>query len=90
MVIRIRVTRPEFEAASNHGYVYGQIIRRRIFPVYVELGIESNYLPFPKDDPKTEYRFFKDCHLYLAETEEQLDREEYLSESLGIAIVIYS
>jgi len=37
----------------------------------------------------TEYKFFRDCNVYVAKTEEQLDAEDYILEHLGVAVVIY-
>lgn len=44
MVLRIKTIREEFEAAEDSGYVYGEIRRQKIFFVYVELGIEEEYI----------------------------------------------
>ncbi len=89
MTLRIKTTRIDFDAAADGGYVYGQIIRRVRLPVYVELGIEQEYIPSPQDNPMTEYKFFRDCNVYVAKTEEQLDAEDYILEHLGVAVVIY-
>lgn len=89
MTFRIRVSRIDFDAASNEGYVYGQIVRQGKLAVYVELGVEKDYTPSQSDDPVTEYRFFSDCNVYVAETEDELDREVYLAQQLGVAVIIY-
>jgi hypothetical protein len=49
-MIRVKTLREEFEAGENGGYVYGEIQRRRSFPVYVELGIEQEYIPSSQDN----------------------------------------
>jgi hypothetical protein len=88
-MIRVKTIRAEFEAARSSGYVYGQIVRQTVFPVYIELGKEREYTASPNDNPNTEYRFFAKCSVYVAETEDQLDRENYLATSLGVDVVIY-
>lgn len=89
MKTSIKTIRAEFEAAHSNGYVYGQIVRQEVFPVYVELGSEREYIPSPNDDPMTEYRFFTNCTIYAAETEEQLDRGQYVATMSGVSVVIY-
>lgn len=89
MTSKIRTIRAEFEAARSNGYVYGQIIRQDVFPVYVELGSEREYIPSPNDDPMTEYRFFTNCTIYAAETEDQLDRGQYIAIMPSVSVVIY-
>lgn len=88
-MIRIKTVGAEFDAANSNGYVYGKILRQEIFPVYVELGAEQEYIPSPNDDPMTEYRFFTKCTVYVAETEAQLDRGQYVATSSGVTVVIY-
>lgn len=89
MVIRVRTVREEFEAGEDGGYIYGEIQRQRNFPVYVELGTEAEYIPSAKDDLKTEYKFFTGCNVFVAENDQQLDREEYLFSSLNVTVIIY-
>ncbi len=81
--------REEFEAAENDGYVYGYIQRTKALPVYVELGIEAEYIPSDKDNSQTEYKLFKWCSIFVAETDEQLDNREYISQSLDVTVIIY-
>lgn len=89
MVVRVRTVREEFEAAEDGGYVYGEIQRQKSFPVYVELGTEEEYIPSPKDDPRTDYRLFRGCNVFVAETDEQLDRGEYIYSSIEVKLIIY-
>jgi hypothetical protein len=89
MAIRIKTIREEFEAAENNGYAYGYIQRTRAFPVYVELGIEEEYIPSDKDNSQTEYKLFRSCNVFVAETDEQLDNGEYISQSLNVTVIIY-
>ncbi len=89
MVLRVKTPSEEFDAAENDGYVYGEIRRAKIFPVYVELGQETDYIPSSRDDPNTKYIIFKRCNIYLSETEEQLDRGEYISETSNVTVIIY-
>ncbi len=88
-MIRIKTIREEFEAAEENGYVYGEIIRKKSFPVYIELGREVNYIPSPSDNPKTDYRLFRECHIFVAETNEQLDREDFVYDQEGESVIIY-
>ena len=88
-VLRIRTTREEFEAAEEGGCVYGEIPRQITIPVYVELGMEADYIPSPKDNPRTEYRLFAGCNVYIAEKEEELDRGEYIARQLNTAVIVY-
>jgi hypothetical protein len=57
--------------------------------LYVDLGTEHNYQPSAKDDPNTEYKIFRTCSVYIAETEEKLDRGEYVSSTKGTTVIIY-
>lgn len=89
MVIRVRAVREEFEAGADGEYVYGEIQRQKNFSVYVELGKEEEYISSSNDDPKTEYRLFRKCNIFVAENDEQLNREEYISSSRGVTVIIY-
>lgn len=88
-MIRVKTVREEFKASENGGYVYGEIQRQRSFPVYVELGVEKEYIPSSQDNLKTEYRLFHKCNVFVAETDEQLDRGEYIYSSLNVTVIIY-
>lgn len=55
----------------------------------MELGIEREYRPSPNDDPNTEYRLFIACTVYYAETEEQLDDEQYVAVEENVTVIIY-
>lgn len=65
------------------------MIKRKNFPVYVELGIEEDYRYSPSDNINTRYRFFNHCNIFVAETDEQLDREEYLTSMKDESVTIY-
>jgi hypothetical protein len=88
--IRVKAIREEFDAAISDGCVYGEVIRQTTFYVYVELGKEIEYNLSPKDDPNTEYKMFISCNVFFTQTQEQLDREEYVSESLNSTVIIYT
>ncbi|ACK72068.1 hypothetical protein PCC7424_3687 [Gloeothece citriformis PCC 7424] len=66
-------TREEFEEAESQGSVYGYYNGRTNMCAYVELGIKGIYQPKPKDDPKTTYKIFYHCNIYLAKTMEILE-----------------
>jgi hypothetical protein len=69
------LTRVEFNNATASSSVYGKY-RQGIF-VYIELGKELTYEPHPNDDPRYEYRLFKDCYIEYAATLEILISGEY-------------
>lgn len=89
MILRIKTLREEFDSAVSGGYVYGEIIRKKPFPVYADLGTEKPYEPSTNDDPNTEYRIFRNCSVYIAETEEKLDRGEYVSSTKDTTVILY-
>ena len=45
MVIRIKATKGEFNAACTNGCVYGEMRGKRGVYVYAELGQEKDYIP---------------------------------------------
>lgn len=84
MVLRIQVTRSEFNAAESNGAVYGLLKGRRGLYAYAELGKEVEYIPRTNDDPKTEYRMFRNCDAFFATSLEQLDADDFKGEELNI------
>jgi hypothetical protein len=88
--IRIKAIREEFDAAISDGCVYGEVIRQTTFYVYVELGKEIEYNLNPKDDPNGEYKMFVNCNVFFTQTQEQMDREDYVSENLNLTVIIYT
>ena len=88
MLLRIKVSRTEFQAACSDGWVDGQLQGRQGLYVYAELGQEQEYITRPNDDPKTSYRIFQGCAAYFARSQEQLDNGNYESENLANATVI--
>jgi hypothetical protein len=89
MAIKIKADREEFALATDNGAVYGKVIRATAISVYVELGRELRYNPSPRDDENAEYKQFSGCTIYYAETDEQLDRGEYLNITKDSIVVIY-
>ncbi len=78
--------RLEFEdATSNEGF-YGKY--KGMF-AYVQLGTEREYQEQPGDDPKTQYRFFKNCDVEYSETEDQLESGIYQYKDERVNVVIY-
>jgi hypothetical protein len=77
-IVVVKTPDEEFQSAESYGYVYGYIIRRQRFPVYVNLGEEKEYIPSFADDDKTEYRIFQNCIVYVSETDENLDNKNYI------------
>ena len=89
MTLRIQVTRDEFDAAESSGAVYGLLKGRRGLYVYVELGLEEEYIPRHDDDPKTEYRKFLHCNTFFAATIEQLEAGRSEVERYDVTVIIY-
>jgi hypothetical protein len=89
MAIRIKVNRAEFDDAVSEGAVYGKVIRSTVIPVYVELGKRIEYDPNARDDEDAEYRQFSKCTIYYAESDEMLDRGEYLSITENSTVIVY-
>ena len=65
------LTKEEFNAACTNGSVYGKV--KGVF-VYVELGKEEEYKERQNDNPKTDYRFFRNCVIEYSETIEQCEQ----------------
>lgn len=91
MILRVKaVNSNEFSAACSDGGVYGRLRGRSDLYVYADLGQEKEYIPNPKDDPKTEYRMFTDCDAYFADTEQQLRDGDFRAEELhDVTLVVY-
>jgi hypothetical protein len=89
MAFRVKVTRPDFDIAESDGWVDGLLQGRRGLYVYVELGKEMEYVTRPSDDPMTEYRIFRNCSVFFANTREQLDTCEFDGQELNVTVIIY-
>lgn len=89
MVAVIKTSKLDFDSAESYGYIYGYIIRQEVFPVYVELGKEKEYIPSAKDNEKTEYKLFINCSVLISETDEKLDEQEYVQIIEHISVKIY-
>lgn len=88
MIVRIKASNAEFEAACAGGCVYGELRGKRGLYVYAELGAEREYIPSPKDNPDTEYRMFVRCNVSFAKTSEQLANGDFEAEELPDATVV--
>ncbi|BDA76543.1 unknown protein (plasmid) [Calothrix sp. PCC 7716] len=73
MALRVKVEREDFSRAISNGWVDGLVQGRKGLWVYVELGTEQEYIPSPNDDARTEYRLFRGCDVFFAESREQLE-----------------
>jgi hypothetical protein len=89
MAIKIKADLEEFALAIANGAVYGKVIRAIVIAVYVDLGNSEIYRPSPKDDPNAEYKKFSGCTIYYAESDEKLDKREYLNITRNCTVVIY-
>lgn len=90
MALRVKVTREDFESASSDGWVDGLVQGRKDVWVYVELGTEQEYIPSSNDNPRTEYRLFRGCDTFFADSQEQLEALNYDGQILNVAVILYS
>jgi len=87
-MIRIRVTRSEFKLACSHGCVYGEIVKRGIIYAYVELGNERPYQS--QETLKIDVKYFINCTVFFAESEEDLQAGKFEAEKLPhVAVLIF-
>lgn len=91
MALRVKVEREDFELATSNGWVDGLVQGRKGFWAYVELGYEQEYIPSPNDDPRTEYRLFRGCDVFLAESQEQLESvtDNSNAKLTNITVILY-
>lgn len=91
MALRVKVTRADFESAQSDGWVDGLVQGRKGLWAYVELGAEQEYIPSPNDDPRTEYRLFRGCDVFLAESQEQLEslNNNANAELINVTVILY-
>jgi len=76
----------EFNAACTRGSVYGKY--RGTF-VYVELGEEEEYRERPHDDPKTNYRFFRNCKVEYSDTIEECQQgtSQLVDQNVNVVLI---
>lgn len=89
MSLRVKVSHEDFNEAESNGWVDGQVQGKSGVWVYVELGIEVDYLPQTNDNPKTDYRCFRMCDVFYATTQEMLENEEWLLTDSNVTVIIY-
>lgn len=89
MVLRIKVSSSEFQAASAGGWVDGLFQGRKNLFSYIELGEEKEYIPSPQDDPRTSYRIFTGCDIFFARSQRQLHSGDYEASQLNATVIIY-
>ncbi|MBW4635769.1 MAG: hypothetical protein KME30_28985 [Iphinoe sp. HA4291-MV1] len=89
MILRIKVSRNDFNAATSDGWVDGLVQGREGLYTYVELGKEQEYIPKPTDDPKTEYRMFRGCSVFFATSLKRLAEGYYEAEESNVTVIIY-
>ncbi len=89
MLLRIKVSRLDFQAACSDGWVDGQWQGKKGMYVYSELGLEQDYISGVNDDPKTSYRIFQNCAVFIAKSQEQLESEEYEANFPSVTVIIY-
>lgn len=89
MLLRIKVSRLDFQAACSNGWVDGQLQGKKGMYIYSEIGLEQEYISSAKDDPKTSYRIFQDCTVFLAKSQEQLNIGDYEANLSNVTVIIY-
>ncbi|MBW4505125.1 MAG: hypothetical protein KME64_01180 [Scytonematopsis contorta HA4267-MV1] len=89
MVLRVKVTRLDFESAASDSWVDGLLQGKKGLWVYVELGTEQEYIPSPSDDPRTEYKLFRGCDVFFARSQEQLEQGNYEAEQINVTVILY-
>ncbi|NJM68626.1 MAG: hypothetical protein HC851_24680 [Acaryochloris sp. RU_4_1] len=91
MLKRIKVEKIDFDEAEDDGFVYGKDLSRRLYnSVYIELGQEKPYSPASSDDSRTDYRFFRNCNVHYAESDQQADLENFNESIWDVSVVIYN
>lgn len=88
-MLTVKTIEAEFNSAKSFGYVYGYIVRKERFSVYVELGKEQDYILSSGDNTDTEFKFFVNSTVYIAETDEQLDKQNYVQVIKYINVRLY-
>jgi hypothetical protein len=87
MIKRIKALNElEFESAKSGEAVYGKY--KGLF-VYIELGMEGEYQEKPQDDPKTQYRFFRQCKVEYSTTEEESEQGIYQYNETDVDLILY-
>jgi len=87
MVKRVRASSlVEFELAASNGCVFGRWLK---LYVYVELGAQGEYRESEREEQSTRRKLFRNCTVYYAETEEQIDNEDYAYDSEEDILIVY-
>ncbi|MBV9386769.1 MAG: hypothetical protein JOZ78_10120 [Chroococcidiopsidaceae cyanobacterium CP_BM_ER_R8_30] len=87
MVKRIRASnQQEFKAATSEGAVYGKYLG---VYVYAELGKEELYRGSVKDDSNTQYKLFRNCRVFYAETLEDLRAGIFVHETDENILIVF-
>ncbi|MFN6568250.1 hypothetical protein [Dendronalium sp. ChiSLP03b] len=89
MLIRVKVSKAFFNKVQSNEWIDGLFQGNQGCWVYVELGEEYEYISSPKDDPKTEYRIFRGCDVFYADSLENLENEKYLGSAENQTVIIY-
>jgi|GEM_PF-2975952 len=87
MVKRIRATSfREFELATSNGCVFGKWLK---LYVYVELGKQGVYREIEGEESFTQRKLFRNCTVYYAETQSQIDAEKYTFVTEEDILIVY-
>jgi hypothetical protein len=90
MVLRVKVERSDFESATSYGWVDGLVQGRKDVCAYVELGAEQEYILSSRDNPRTEYRLFRECDVFFADSQEKLEALNYDGQVYNVTVILYS
>lgn len=90
MVLRIKASSKEHEAACSEGCVYGRPNGHKDCFAYAELGAEDeSYVPNSRCDSREEHRLFTNCRVYFATTEENLNEGKYEREFYEGKVLVF-
>jgi hypothetical protein len=90
MALKVKVTHEDFDLSTPFdSWVDGLVKGQTGLWVYVELGEEQEYIPRPKDNPKTDFRLFTGCDVYYGDSQEQLEAGNYKAEEHDVTVIIY-
>ncbi len=79
-MLQVKTNALEFNNAESNGYIYGYVIRKHKFSVYINLGEEVPYNTTKTDHENTKYRLFRNCTVYYSENDDDLDKGTYIHE----------
>jgi len=88
-ILRIKVNQKEYELACSNGCAYGLVDGNSNLYAYVELGLEGEYNPQKDREWLEERRFFRNCEVFFALKQENLDQGIYENKTYKGNVVLY-